>query len=134
MNKVRQAKFWSNIFFLAPLALAASYELWWYSVVMSTVFIISTLFHFREEEKDTLEYIDIATATGLILSNLVLLFKGHWTIPYSIFATVCAVIALIFYARQFKHGYDLNHGFWHVFSAAVSFFSVATLLAFMELF
>ncbi len=134
MNQVRQIKFWSNIFFIIPLAFAISYEVWWYSIVMGIVFIISTLFHFKEEEKGGLEYVDVTSSTGLMLSNLILLFKGHWILPYSVVAIICAVIALTFYARQFKYGYDLNHGIWHIFSAAVSFFSVATFLNFMGLF
>jgi hypothetical protein len=126
MGKVRQLKFWSNIFFLIPFAFAVSYEVWWYSVIIGIVFIISSYFHFNEEKK--LEYVDVASSTTLMASNFILLFKGYWVLPYSMIAIGCAIIAIFFYFRQFKHGYDLNHGLWHIFSAGVSFFCVATFL------
>lgn len=131
MNNIRQLKFWSNIFFLVPFAFAVSYEVWWYSIVIGIVFIISSYFHFNDEKR--LEYVDVASSTTLMASNFILLFKGHWTLPYSLIAIGCAVIAIFFYSRQFKHGYDLNHGLWHIFSAGVSFFCVATFLASIQL-
>ncbi len=67
-------------------------------------------------------------------ANLSLLFMGHWTLPYSVLAATSAVIAIIFYFRQFKFGYNINHSLWHTFSAAVSFFCVETFLHFANLF
>jgi uncharacterized membrane protein (UPF0136 family) len=131
MNTIKQLKFWSNIFFLIPFAYAVSYEVVWYSVVIGIVFIISSYFHFSEEKK--LVYIDVASSTALMASNFILLFKGQWNLPYSLIAIGCAAIAILFYSRQFKHGYDLNHGLWHIFSAGVSFFCVATFLASIHL-
>ncbi len=131
MNNIRQMKFWSNIFFLIPFAYAVSYEVVWYSIVIGIVFIISSYFHFSEEKK--LIYVDVVSLTVLMASNLILLFKGYWTLPYSLVAIGCAVIAIFFYSRQFKHGYDLNHGLWHIFSAGVSFFCMATFLTSIHL-
>ena len=130
-QQVRQIKFWSNLFFLIPFAMAVSYGVWWYSIVIGIVFIISSFFHFNEEKK--FEYVDVCSSTALMASNFILLFKGHWILPYSAIAIVCAVIAIFFYFRQFKHGYDLNHGMWHIFSAGVSAFCVVTLLSFLQL-
>ncbi|MBP9821526.1 MAG: hypothetical protein KBC98_01435 [Candidatus Pacebacteria bacterium] len=131
MNQTKQMKFWSNIFFIVPFALAVAYEVWWYAIVIGIVFIISSIFHFYEEKK--LEIVDVCSSTTLMASNFILLFKGHWALPHSAIAILCAIIALSFYFRQFKHGYDFNHGMWHVFSAAVSFFCVTTFLVFMQL-
>lgn len=134
MQSMRQIKFWSNLFFLIPLAFAISYNLYWYSVVIGLVFLISSYFHFHHEKK--IEMVDVSSSTLLMLSNFILLFKGHWILPYSILATACALIALSFYFYQHKgpRGYNFYHGWWHIFSAGVSFFCVATFLAFVKLF
>ena len=133
MQSIKQIKFWSNLFFLIPLALAISYGILWYSVVIGVVFFISSYFHFHHEKR--IEYVDVTTSTLLMLSNLILLFKGHWVLPYSLTALVCAVVALGFYFYQNKgsKGYNFYHGIWHIFSAGVSFFCVATFLAFIHL-
>jgi hypothetical protein len=132
MKEAQQLKFWSNLFFLIPFALATSYKVWWYSVVIGAVFIISTTFHFYREKKFV--FIDVISSTTLMASNFILLFSGHWILPYSLTAVVFAIIALFFYFRQSKRNYNLNHGLWHIFSAGVSFFCLATLLNFMNLF
>ena len=131
MKQFSQIKFWSNVFFLVPLAIALWYHIIWYSIVIGMVFIISSYFHFKDEKR--LEYVDVTSSSLLMVSNFILLFLGHWTMPYSVAAIVCAVIALSFYARQFKHGYNFNHGMWHLFSAGVSSFCVFTFLAFFHL-
>jgi len=132
MKQVQQIKFWSNLFFLIPFAFAVAYGVWWYSVVIGIVFIISSIFHFYNEKK--LEYVDVTSSTTLMASNMVLLFMGRWVLPYSLIAIGCAIIALFFYFRQHKGGYNLYHGWWHIFSAGVSFFCVATFLHFIKLF
>lgn len=134
MQSMKQIKFWSNLFFLIPLAFAISYNLYWYSVVIGLVFIISSYFHFHNEKR--IEYIDVTSSTVLMLSNFILLFKGRWVIPYSILAILCALIALSFYFYQHKgtRGYNFYHGWWHIFSAGVSFCCVATFLSFSHLF
>jgi hypothetical protein len=45
-----------------------------------------------------------------MLANFILLFKGHWVLPYSITAIGFAVVALFFYYRQFRHGYNESYG------------------------
>jgi hypothetical protein len=71
-----------------------------------------------------------------MLGNFILLFKGHWVFPYSALAITFAIIALSFYFYQHKgsRGYNFYHGMWHIFSAGVSFFCVATFLVFKGLF
>ncbi len=132
MEQSRYIKFWSNIFFIIPFAFAISYKIWWYGIIIGAVFVISSIFHFNKEKKFV--FIDVTSSTILMASNFILLFSGHWIVPYSLIAVVCAVIAIFFYFRQYKHGYNLNHGLWHIFSAGVSFFCVATFLSFMNLF
>ena len=130
MKPISQIKFWSNVFFLVPLAIALWYHIIWYSVIIGLVFIISSYFHFKSEKK--LEYVDVASSSLLMVSNVALLFIGHWLLPYSILALVFAAIALGFYARQFKHGYNFNHGMWHLFSAGVCTFCIFTVLKFFH--
>lgn len=132
MQQLQQIKFWSNLFFLIPFALAISFNVWWYAIVIGIVFVISSVFHFNEEKK--IVYVDVCSFTSLMAANFVLLFKGHLVLPYSALAFGCAAIVIFFYFRQFKHGYDFNHGLWHIFSAAVSSFCVMTFLLFMQLF
>jgi hypothetical protein len=132
MREVQQLKFWSNLFFLIPFAFAVSYKVWWYGIVIGTVFIISSIFHFYKEQKFV--FVDVTSSTLLMASNFILLFSGHWKTPYSLIAVVCAVIALSFYFKQNKSNYNIYHGFWHIFSAAVSFFCVATFFSYMNLF
>lgn len=134
MESVKQIKFWSNLFFLIPLAFAISYTINWYSIIIGLVFVISSYFHFYNEKR--IEYIDIVSSTTLMLSNLILLFRGHWATPYSVFAIICALIALSFYFYQYKgsRSYGFYHGWWHIFSAGVSFFCIATYLSFVGLF
>ena len=130
MKSISQIKFWSNIFFLVPLAVALWYHIIWYSIIIGLVFVISSYFHFKNEKK--LEYVDVTSSSTLMVANVVLLFLGHWMLPYSVIAIGCAVLALIFYARQFKYEYNFNHGIWHLFSAGVCLFCLFTLLAFMH--
>lgn len=132
MKEVQQLKFWSNLFFLIPFAFATSYKVWWYAVIIGTVFIISSIFHFYKEKKFIL--IDVSSSTLLMASNFILLFSGHWTMPYSLLAVICAVIAILFYFKQNDFNYNIYHGFWHIFSAGVSFFCVATFLSYINLF
>lgn len=133
MKPILQIKFWSNLFFLIPLVFSISHNLYWYSVVIGLVFVVSSYFHLHDEKK--IEYIDITTSTILMISNFILLFQGKWIVPYSIIAVLCAIIALGFYFYQHKglRGYNFYHGMWHIFSAAVSFFCVLTFLSFTSL-
>jgi hypothetical protein len=123
MKSIRAFKFWSNAFFLIPLALSLS-KIYWYAFVIGLVFFISSYFHYYNEKK--LEYVDVTASLSLMVSNLTLLFIGHWKLPYSFGAIIFGVIALYFYYRQFKYGYEFNHGVWHVCSAIVSTLCVLT--------
>lgn len=131
MKPVRQIRFWSNIFFLVPLALALVNQMYWYSVVIGLVFVVSSYFHFSDEKK--WEYVDVTTSSLLIITNFTLLFMGHWVMPWSILAfPIGAFVALWFYYRQFKNkdAYNVNHGLWHIVSALVSLLCIITLLAY----
>ncbi len=130
MKKIYQGEFlkWSNIFFLIPLALAVFNNLYWYAMVLLVVFIISYDFHFFNQAKD-LYYLDVIFSSILMLSNFILLFKGHLLLPYCALAILCALIALFFYFRRAKRDYYLNHSLWHVFSAGVCIFCLMTFLS-----
>jgi hypothetical protein len=118
---------WSNLFFLVPIFLAIIYSMYWYAAILLVVFIVSFNFHFLHEAK-RLFYLDVIFSSLLMLSNFILLFLGHWKIPYSIFAVAFSLIALFFYFRRKKHAYYLNHSLWHIFSAGVCFFCLMTFL------
>ncbi len=122
MKQSFQIKSWSNLFFLVPLVISLKHHIYWYAIVIGLVFIVSSIFHLRNEKN--FAYADVVGAYVLMIANLLLLFKGDWVFPYGIGAFISAVIALWFFYRQNKHGYNFNHGMWHIFSAATSFLSV----------
>jgi len=119
MKQFIEMKFWSNLFFLIPFFISISYNLYWYSVIIGIVFIVSSLFHFYNENK-ILFYFDVFFSTILMVSNFILLFNGNWVLPYSILAIVCALIALTFYFKESKNSYNIYHSMWHIFSVGVS--------------
>ena len=88
MKSVKQIRLWSNAFFLIPAFLAFAYHIYWYSLIISLVFTISSYFHFSKEKK--LEYVDITSSSLLMISNFTLLIQGHWMLPFSILALSCA--------------------------------------------
>ena len=123
---------WSNLFLLIPVAVAFNHNLYWYAIILLAVFIISFDFHFFKEARQVF-YLDVAFSSLIMLSNTILLFLGHWKLPYSIIAVIFALIALIFYFRRSKHDYYINHSFWHIFSAGVCLFCLMTFLSFGQL-
>lgn len=130
MKKTYQNNFlkWSNLFFLIPLIIAAFSGLYWYSIILLVVFIVSYDFHFFGEAKEVF-YLDVIFSSILMVSNFILLFMGHWLTPYSIIAVLFALVALFFYFRRSKHNYYLNHSLWHIFSAGVCIFCLMTFLS-----
>jgi len=132
MKNAKQMKFWSNIFFLIPLIISTYYGLYWYSILISMVIIMSCLFHFYNEHK-IIYYFDVLFSSTIMLSNFILLFRGHWMAPYSIMAILFALTALFFYFRQSEYGYNLDHGLWHIFSSGVSTFCIITFLKFTHI-
>ena len=121
---ILKIKFWSNFLFLLPLLFAVFYKVALYIPIIGTVFIISSIYHYSNEK--ILVTIDMAFALLLIFANFVLLFMGGILSPFALSALTLALLAGYFYFRQTKHGYDLNHGLFHVFSALISIFSILT--------
>ena len=118
---------WSNFFFLIPLIIAVVYHLFWYAVILLVVFLVSYDFHFLHETRN-IYYLDVIFSSILMLSNCILLFLGYFLLPYSIFAVISALVALVFYFRRSKHDYRINHSLWHIFSAAVCLFCLMAFL------
>lgn len=106
-------KLWSNFLFLVPLYVSAGYNIFWYLAVISIVLTFSIVFHYFNEKK--LKNIDAISSLLLIASNFILLFLGDLIFPYGLAAILSALIAIIFYLRQSKYGYNFNHGMWHIF-------------------
>jgi hypothetical protein len=127
MAQIIKMKFWSNIFLIIPFYISINYNLYWYSVIIVIVFITSLIFHFYDEHK-IIFYFDVVFSSIVMLSNFILLFLGHWILPYSIFAIICALIALIFYFKQNSKSYNIDHSMWHIFSALVCIFCLLTFI------
>jgi hypothetical protein len=119
---IAKIKFWSNLLFLLPLLFAVFYKLALYIPVIAIVIIISSIYHYSNEKM--LVNTDMFFALLLIFANFTLIFSGTILSPFSISAFTCALLAGYFYYRQQKHGYDLNHGLFHIFSALISIFSI----------
>lgn len=130
MKQVKEMKFWSNIFFLIPFFISINYNLYLYSMIIGIVFVVSSVFHFCNENK-IIYYFDVIFCSILMLSNFILLFAGHFILPYSIFAVICAIIALIFYFKQSKDSYNIYHSMWHFFSVGVCIFCLITFISFI---
>jgi len=124
----KEALKWSNLFFILPLIVALIYNLYWYAIVLFTVFIVSCVFHFSNEAKQ-FYYLDIIFSSLLMFSNFILLFMGHWKLPFSAAAIFFALFALFFYFRSSKNNYYLNHSLWHIFSSGVCLFSLVTFIS-----
>jgi hypothetical protein len=124
MQPLRQFKFWSNTFFLIPLGVALSYELYWYSVVLGCMCVVSFLFHFYNEQK--FEKLDVVLSILLMMANIVLLTLSDFSLPYSIYAVVTAILALsiYFYQKRTSKKYPLYHSAWHILSALTCLFCV----------
>lgn len=129
MKKITHIEILTNLLFLIPIIISIKYHLQWYTIAIGTAFIVSILFHLSSEEK-LLFYIDVFFSCILMFFNFVLLFLGHWRLPYSLGAILCAGMALIFYARQNKFDNGFNHSLWHVFSVGVCLFSIFTFMLF----
>ncbi len=118
-------KLWSNLFFLIPLVVALYNHLYWYALILGTVFIISLVFHFIKENR-ILYYLDASLSAVLMVANFALLFMGQWSLPFSLLAVIMALLALFFYFRK-GDNYDFNHSLWHIFSAGVCLFCLLTI-------
>ena len=77
-----------------------------------------------------LNYLDVLFSNLLILSNVVLLFMGHWILPYSVITIIFTLIAILFYFIQSKH-YNIYHSVWHIFSAGICYFSLMTYISYL---
>ncbi len=127
MKQFKKFKFWSNIFFVFPFILSIINSIYWYSIVIGLMLLLSMSYHYNDERKYF--YRDCIISTILMASNFWLLINGDWILPYSFIALSNAVIAIYFYLIQYKSGYNFNHGMWHFFSAFVCYFSILTFLA-----
>jgi len=128
MYKKRVLK-WSNLFFLIPLIIAINYNIYWYAIIVFTVMIISFDYHLFNETRDVY-YLDRFFSLILMIANFILLFKGHWVLPYSFFAITFAISAIYFYVQKSLYTYYFNHSFWHIFAAGTCVFCLITLLSF----
>lgn len=108
---------WSNLGFVVPLALAAYWSVYWYTLVLAASLLLSVAYHYSCER--AYKKIDMAGAAMLITSNLILLFVGRGAPMVLIVSAVFfAALALSVYALQ-RRQYELFHSVYHVLSAAV---------------
>jgi hypothetical protein len=126
MRFLLKFKNWSNLFFIIPLFLAAYFHLCFYATVILAITANSILYHFWDEHKFVSS--DYILAYSLIAVNLFYCWRGKFTYPYFYIALLFAIFALYLNFRKTnnKSSYDLNHGFWHIFSSLITLFSILT--------
>ena len=111
-------KLWSNMFFLVPFSLAMRWSVFWYAPIIGLAFLFSCLYHYSDEKH--WGKIDILFALVLISSNFILMSLGHLKpIEYVLACIAFALLAGLFYFRQYKYGYNLNHSAYHISSAII---------------
>lgn len=118
---------WSNLFFLIPLTMSLKFGIVYYSYILGAMILISSLFHYSDNFK--LRYPDIFISSILIISNFYLIIMGNWKLPFSLFAILIAVLAVLVYCLQFRSRRILLHNIWHILSAAICYFSILTFTA-----
>jgi predicted membrane-bound dolichyl-phosphate-mannose-protein mannosyltransferase len=128
---MRQAKetfaVWSILFFLVPLGLALRLHIFALAGVLAGVIAASFLSHVTRS-KAALS-IDTAFAWTLMLLQFYLCVLGRFAFPAFAGVLIFVPIAIFFYFRRSRGVYDLNHGYWHLFSALISVFAQLTYLA-----
>jgi TRAP-type C4-dicarboxylate transport system permease small subunit len=85
--------FWTNIFFVLPLALSLINKLYIHSFLILLVILASGYYHYREDKK--LLVFDKISATLLILYNSYLCYLSGFKQPY--FALIVVFVILAFY-------------------------------------
>ncbi len=118
MKSIKMFKWWSNLFFLVALVLAIQWGILWYAGLLSLVFIFSCMYHYSNEKRWAT--IDVSFALTLVATNFALMGMARLNpIEWIFICLAFALLAGVFYFRQFHHGYNLNHGFYHVVSAII---------------
>jgi hypothetical protein len=118
---------WSILFFLVPWALAWYARIFPLAIVLTGVICLSLLNHLGEEKNA--KTLDVIFAWTLMILHLILCVFGGFAMPYFLFVLILVPIAIFFYYRRSRAGYDWNHGLWHLVSAAISVFAQLTYLA-----
>src|SRR3989344_823726 len=117
---------WSSSFFLLPLALAFYFQVWPSAVILIALIVVSLAYHKSKEKK--FFSIDALLARILIIFNLLICYLGNFAMPYFAVVLILIVLALYFYFYKQRDDYPLGHGFWHLFSALITVFSILTFI------
>lgn len=117
---------WSNLFFLIPFIVSIKYEILYYSLILGSTILISSVFHYSNSFK--YRYPDVIISLILIISNFYLINAGSWKFPFSLIAIFIAIMAILIYYLQFKRDRVFYHNIWHMLSAAICYFSILTFL------
>ncbi len=118
---------WSNLFFLIPLVIALNHNIYWYSVIIFVLFIVSFDFHFFNEAREVF-YLDLIFSILLVISNFILLYLSGWQQPLTTISLSMGAVALFFYFRRSENNYSFTHSLWHILSAVVCVLCLTTFL------
>jgi hypothetical protein len=125
LREMLKFKLWSNVFYLAPFAMAVYWQLWPTALLALCVASFGMLFHFYREKRYLLP--DSFSAWLLIFTNLVLCYLGGFQAPYFWIALLFLLFALFYHFYPWKHSeYNLNHGLWHLYGALITLFCIFT--------
>ncbi len=112
-----KTKVWSNLFFIIPLIIALTNQLYIHSLLILMVFIFSTLYHYSNEKKFII--IDKIFAYLLILYNLYLCYLSNFKFPYFLLALLFILKGFYFYFIKKRDNYE-----WHLSCAMITTFCI----------
>ncbi len=121
----RRFSVWSNFFFLVPLYVAFTNNLWVAVGLICSVVIFGLGYHLSRR-RYLLEF-DSTAGWLLIGTNWALCYIGNFAFPYFAYALAALCAGMyFFYWGQEKYDYELNHGLWHLSCALITLFSILT--------
>ncbi len=112
---------WSNLFFIIPIVFAVSNKLWLHAFFIVLSLVLSLCYHLTGGRFFSIE--DQMAAVALIAVNCVFLIKGferHGVNNWLFVSIIFAIFAL--FLLKIENRFPDTHGFWHVFSGAVTLF------------
>jgi hypothetical protein len=113
---------WSHLFFVVPLIIALSYQLYLYSLIIILVIVTSFFYHLRPRSQ--WHMVDRIAALTLISSNFVLFIVTSFYSPYFAAAMFFTVVGFYYFFKAINHKHYLYHTYWHLYSAIITVCSV----------
>lgn len=128
----------TNIFFLIPLYFAIIFGVQVHGILIASVFVFSTIFHFLKPTGPILRddmkklntqqtfflWVDTIAGAFLIFFNLYVFWQKGFPVGFW-YATIISIIALyIFFFKTKNKEYNFYHGIWHILASIITLIAV----------